>query len=1569
MNSQLSTRAIVFFCTFVCCSGYLTAQAREPDIWIDTGGISIQDIQFSASGDYLFLFGHDSVQRFDLARRQIDLQLSIPNRIGDTYTINSDATRLARVDYEMREVQVIDLGSGDVLNTLSYPTEAVFLEDKILFSDDDSHLVVLRDTDGLYVAEGTWGMWRMIRIPGISELVLSESGRLVVVKRGYTTGDHLEVRASYVSEADTRRTFSGFLRNLSLSSDGAKLLLMETTYVYDGDDVQHAKEVWYELDAETLIALDDPWVSPYGGWLTRDTKELVYTYGAWLGNRPIALYKSSTGPGVTVFDVRERSVLLSRSDVRPQNITFSPTGGHLAFTYSGGGLLEVYTLGEPPEEKSAAQISTDNEGSLPQLVPQLQHRESVSGLAISADGRIVMMASQDGWVSLWDRASGREFRRLSYGVPINATALSQDGLQLLTVDLHGEGAVWDVKSGQLRRRFGSGNDTLFVAFLDDDKRALMCERSNRCSIHSLSSDGYDRGGIRLQLGKGKQDYSTRAVSLAPDEASIALALGTEGVGWMELNADGRQRIVDVPGDVEVTAVAAMGDARIVAALSDGDVLLIDATNGRIVNDLRTREARIGTIIRLDDERLAIASHGQARDGHPDDPHGEILVVSSKDLLVLQRLTWSQSMSGVDRPSSAFIELLAASGDGRWLVSASTNVGGPSLVQVWDTTISQTAGLLRSSVIPTSRVEFGSQSDYLLVDSESVATLWHVKNGNVTRQFLHHSGLGKPVVTLADNELVYLSDELSAKQWSLHSGLRNLEIPEKITSALYTTLSADGSLVAWLISGTEESEEIFSFPTISRLILLSLDERGGEPLTRINRDSLFTATVCLDAESNQAVLGRAEGGVELLDASSGESIWLRGDIKSSFDVMFTSDRTGIIVMTTDDRLLVLEAGTGETRLSLQDSDFFDDHFPGRQHSVPVFSDAGVQGILRLTQSHVDASPRLERLSLRNGSVIDTPNLGIASLAFAVSDRNGEKWLVVSEGVSRHRSVVLWDTFGSKMLVAARPAGDAESVAFTTDGRLMAIVETDGTVSLWDVSDGPAGLRRLAQLITFRDGGWAVVAPDGRYDASDPADLEGLSWVLPDAPTEPVSLTIFYREYYEPRLLPRLLAGEEFPPIRSIAELDRRQPHVAVAGVKSVGSNRVNVSVEIRESAGEGIQDLKLFRDGRVVGLDDLAKQPMNLEQGQTWRVTFQNIEVPTLGEAIVEFSAYAFNANGVKSETHRLAYTRPPVEPNPRRAFVIVVGVNAYQNQSWDLRYAAEDARATSEIIARHVEASGQFEEVHTVCLIAERDESGAITGTATRAALLTVLDVLAGESGDPELLGVIPNAASLSKARPDDLVYLAFSGHGLSGDNGLFHLFLSDIGEGGRREVNSDLLARTLDSDLLAEHLRRVDAGNFVMVIDACNSAASVEAGGFKPGPMGSRGLGQLAYDKAMRVLAASQAEAVALESPRLRHGLLTFAMLHEGLAGGAADRAPKDSTVDFSELLSYGVERVPLLYEDIRSGSFAPQGRGLTSQFRPNARVAAPSVTQRPSLFDYSRDEWDIRLPLSGQGSQRPSQ
>ena len=75
---------------------------------------------------------------------------------------------------------------------------------------------------------------------------------------------------------------------------------------------------------------------------------------------------------------------------------------------------------------------------------------------------------------------------------------------------------------------------------------------------------------------------------------------------------------------------------------------------------------------------------------------------------------------------------------------------------------------------------------------------------------------------------------------------------------------------------------------------------------------------------------------------------------------------------------------------------------------------------------------------------------------------------------------------------------------------------------------------------------------------------------------------------------------------------------------------------------------------------------------------------------------------------------------------------------------------------------------------------------------------------------------------------------------------------------------------------------------------------------MGSRGLGQLSYDKGMRILTASQADNVALESALIRQGLLTYALTHDGLEAAQADFKPKDQAILLAEWLQYAEQRVP---------------------------------------------------------------
>jgi hypothetical protein len=160
------------------------------------------------------------------------------------------------------------------------------------------------------------------------------------------------------------------------------------------------------------------------------------------------------------------------------------------------------------------------------------------------------------------------------------------------------------------------------------------------------------------------------------------------------------------------------------------------------------------------------------------------------------------------------------------------------------------------------------------------------------------------------------------------------------------------------------------------------------------------------------------------------------------------------------------------------------------------------------------------------------------------------------------------------------------------------------------------------------------------------------------------------------------------------------------------------------------------------------------------------------------------------------------------------------------------------------------------------------------------------------------------------------------------------------------------------------------LIIDACHSAASIDAQGFKPGPMGSRGLGQLAFDKGMRVLAASQSDDVALESSAVRQGLLTYALVTDGLTTAQADSRPADARITMAEWLEFGVDRVPLLFDELIEGKRPLTGaRGLVSTATSGAPVdVARRKPQKPALFDFAsrRDALPIAVtPAAPPGSR----
>jgi uncharacterized caspase-like protein len=211
-----------------------------------------------------------------------------------------------------------------------------------------------------------------------------------------------------------------------------------------------------------------------------------------------------------------------------------------------------------------------------------------------------------------------------------------------------------------------------------------------------------------------------------------------------------------------------------------------------------------------------------------------------------------------------------------------------------------------------------------------------------------------------------------------------------------------------------------------------------------------------------------------------------------------------------------------------------------------------------------------------------------------------------------------------------------------------------------------------------------------------------------------------------------------------------------------------------------------------------------------------------------------------------------------------------------------------------------------------------------------------------------------------------FAGHGTAAHN-QFYLIPHDLGYQGKRTALDQaglrhMLAHSISDRELEHAFAQSNAGHLLFVIDACNSGQALEAQEKRRGPMNAKGLAQLAYEKGMYILTAAQSFQAAQEAERLGHGLLTYALIEEGLKKAAADQEPRDGQIMVREWLNYATARVPKLQEETMLEAW--RGRGLTLAFvEGDEKIAAPEKrdVQRPRVF-YRREleaqQWLLAEP-----------
>jgi WD40 repeat protein len=108
----------------------------------------------------------------------------------------------------------------------------------------------------------------------------------------------------------------------------------------------------------------------------------------------------------------------------------------------------------------------------------------------------------------------------------------------------------------------------------------------------------------------------------------------------------------------------------------------------------------------------------------------------------------------------------------------------------------------------------------------------------------------------------------------------------------------------------------------------------------------------------------------------------------------------------------------------------------------------------------------------------------------------------------------------------PFGSEPAWTLSPDGNKVMTGTQDGATKLWDAETG----KELATLYCLRDGTWAVVDPEYRFDTGNLDGMVALHWVSDGDPVRVSPLAAFKDGHYTPGLLKYILSGEKLPPVQ-------------------------------------------------------------------------------------------------------------------------------------------------------------------------------------------------------------------------------------------------------------------------------------------------------------------------------------------------------------------------------------------------------------------------------------------------------